>query len=170
LSLNIKKLWSIAWALAVIILVSDQWTKWVIRANFELGELLPVIPNVFNITYVQNRGAAWGMLSQHTSILAFVSLAMFLLMVIFRRKIFTDHPLQILSFGLLLGGIVGNLIDRFYYKFVTDFIMVYIYKYEWPTFNIADSAICVAVTLYIISSYKTIPEAKSIGDEHVKHS
>jgi len=148
-----------AWVLAVVILASDQFTKFWVRAHFELHSIHPIIDGIFNLTHVQNRGAAWGMFQGQTTALSIISLVMMIGLYLGRRHLFYTSPWQQISFGLLAGGIVGNLIDRIFYKQVTDFIQVFIGSYEWPSFNIADSAICVGVAVYIITTYRRPEEA-----------
>ncbi len=143
-----------AWVLAMVILVADQVTKYLVRAHFDLHSIYPVIDGFFNLTHVQNKGAAWGMLHGRTTILSIVSIVMMIGLYLGRKHIFYEHPLQRTAFGLLAGGIVGNLIDRIWFQQVTDFLQVFIGSYEWPSFNIADSAICVGVVLYILSTYR----------------
>lgn len=137
-------LW-IALAIAV-----DQITKYLIRANFQLHESRPVIDGLFNLSYVQNRGAAWGILAGWRIVLVLLAVIMLFFITKSRTKIFGPSTLGAISYILLFAGIVGNVIDRTVFGFVTDFLDFYINKSHFPSFNVADSCICVGVCLYMI--------------------
>ncbi len=136
------------------LVVADQASKVWIRNLFDevVGDRIPVIPGFFDLTYVQNTGAAWGMLGDHTGWLTGISIIMLIAIVLFRHKLFHDSPSQHWAFALLVGGIIGNLIDRIKYGRVTDFLDFFIQGHHWPAFNVADSCICIGVGLYIIGS------------------
>lgn len=138
---------------AVLITVSDQVTKQIVRYTFRIGESRPVIDGFFDLTYVQNTGAAWGVFRDHGGILIGVSVVMLVLMLIFRRSFLSPAWEHQLAFGLLIGGIIGNLMDRVRVSAVTDFLLFYIKSYQWPAFNVADSAICVGVFIYMASVF-----------------
>ncbi|MFT5499740.1 MAG: signal peptidase II [Kiritimatiellia bacterium] len=124
-----------------------------ISNGFVMYERRPVIPGFFDLTRLHNTGAAWGMLSDHPEILAIVSIVMFILLVVFRRSILSDTTSHRWAYGLLIGGIVGNMIDRIKYGYVVDFLQFFIGEAHYPAFNIADSCICVGVGIYIASSF-----------------
>lgn len=138
---------------ALAVTFADQLTKQVIRYTFSLGESRPIIDGFFHLTYVRNTGAAWGMFRDHGEILILVSVVMLALLIVFRRSFLTGAWEHHIAFGLLLGGIVGNLLDRIRLQAVTDFLDFHLGSYVWPTFNIADSAICIGVGIYILSSF-----------------
>ena len=137
--------------IAFVVAVSDQVTKQWIRNVFGLGESRPVVDGFFDLTYVRNPGAAWGMFRDHGWALIALSIAMLILMVVFRRSLVSDIWEHRLAYGLLMGGILGNLMDRIRLNAVTDFLDFYVGDYHWPAFNIADSAICIGVFLYVVS-------------------
>lgn len=139
--------------IAVIIALADQWTKDAVRASFALGESRPIIEGFFSFTYVRNTGAAWGILGGQNTSLTILSVVMLAAMVIFRRAFLSDTWEHRLALGLMLGGIVGNLMDRVRLGWVTDFFDFYVSVYHWPAFNIADAAICVGVGIYILSAF-----------------
>ncbi len=143
---------------ALLITISDQWTKHVVRADFYYGESRPVIDGFFHLTYVRNTGAAWGMLGGYTHVLTALSVVLLIAMVVYRRSFLNDTWPHRLALGLLVGGIVGNLMDRVRQGWVTDFFDFFIGSWHWPCFNIADAAICVAVGIYMITAFKTQPE------------
>ncbi|MEN7972935.1 MAG: signal peptidase II [Verrucomicrobiota bacterium] len=136
--------------LAVILL--DQFTKQWIRSVFAYNESRPVIDGFFNLVYVRNDGAAWNILSGHSIVLILISIAVLVLLVIYRRSFLQKQFSHRILLGLLVGGIVGNLIDRIRFGWVTDFLDFQFGTYHYPSFNVADSAICIAVGLYVITN------------------
>lgn len=149
--------------LGLAVLFLDQLTKQAVRATFTYGESRPVIDGFFNLVYVRNDGAAWNILSGHSIILILISLAVLVLLIVYRRSFLGERFLHKALFGLMIGGIVGNLIDRIRFGWVTDFLDFEFGSYHYPSFNVADSAICIAVVLYIITNLLTKPEAESEG-------
>jgi len=136
--------------LAVVLL--DQFTKQGIRSAFTYGDSLPVVDGLFNLVYVRNDGAAWNFLSGHGLILILISVVVLVLLVIYRRAFLQEQFSHRILLGLMVGGIVGNLIDRIRFGWVTDFLDFHIGMHHWPAFNVADAAICIAVGLYIITN------------------
>lgn len=142
---------AIVFLAAVAVLVLDQLTKFLIRANIQLNESIPIIKDIFYFTYVANTGSAFGLFKNLNWF--FVLFAAVVIVVIFyylRAEISEKEKNLQLAIGLLLGGTVGNLIDRLFYGAVIDFIDFRI----WPVFNIADSAITISVVLLIILLWK----------------
>ena len=136
---------------ASLIVVADQLSKAWIRSHLLLGTSMPEV-GLFRITHLHNTGAAFGLFEGQTfalSIVALVSSAALLVYVIFVRYRFSylNGILGTLILGLVLGGMVGNLIDRLYFGYVTDFIAISI----WPPFNIADSAVVVGAIMVAYS-------------------
>lgn len=143
----------IALPLAIAVLALDQATKvWTERA-FALGESLPLLP-FLSFTYVRNQGAAWGMFQGAHYVLAAFGIVAALAICLFWRKLFGPHPRLLPAVGLLLAGIVGNVIDRVRLGYVVDFIHVHWGSWHFPCFNIADSAICIAVGLLILLQWE----------------
>jgi signal peptidase II len=136
--------------LIFFVVFMDQLVKFVIHKNLVLHQEIVVIPGFFNIDYVQNTGAAWGMFSSLTWLLGLLSASAFILIVLFRKKIFENNIWHTISYILLASGIAGNMIDRIRNGYVIDFLHFYLKSYHFPSFNIADSAICVGVFFYII--------------------
>ena len=131
----------------LLIVVADQLSKIWIRSNLAIGQSLPET-GFFRLTHVHNTGAAFGLFHGQSfalTIVALVGIAILLLYVLFiyRRFPYLDNMLGKTALGLLLGGIVGNLIDRLRFGYVTDFIDVGL----WPAFNIADSAVTIGVII-----------------------
>jgi len=137
------------------VIVVDQLTKLSIMQNMRLHESIPIIPNLFSLTYIRNPGAAFGLLAGSSNafrMLFFGITSLFalgLLGTILVRLPASDWTGQ-LSIAAILGGAIGNLIDRLRYGEVIDFLDVYIDTYHWPAFNVADSAISVGVVFLII--------------------
>lgn len=140
------------WLLALLIAVADQASKQWIRDTYALGESRPIIESLFHFTYLRNTGAAWGMFGGHNIWLALLSVVVLVLMVIFRRAFLGNTWEHRVALGLLAGGILGNVFDRLKLGYVTDFLDFFWHGHHFPAFNIADSAICVGVTLYVLSS------------------
>ena len=136
--------------LAIVLL--DQLTKQWIRSIFVYGESRPVIDGFFNLVYVRNDGAAWNILSGQSIILILISVVVLVLLIIYRRSFLQEQFSHRILLGLMVGGIVGNLIDRIRFGWVTDFLDFQFGTYHYPSFNVADSAICIAVGLYIITN------------------
>lgn len=129
----------------------DQVTKFLIRQNLDPGEYVEVVPGFFNISYVRNTGAAWGMMSGFGNLLIALSLVMLVVIIFFRKHFLTDTLIHKIATGLMIAGIVGNLIDRVRLGYVVDFLDFHWRTHHFPSFNVADSAICIGVGLYMIS-------------------
>lgn len=141
-----------------IVVVLDQITKMYIHFNFRLGETLPVIQDIFHITYVRNTGAAFGLFSNTSELFRnafFLSLPPIAMVVIFMLLKNTPdrEKLQCLALSMVFGGALGNYIDRLRFRYVIDFLDFH-YKNSWsyPAFNVADiSIVCgVAVLFYFM--------------------
>lgn len=138
----------------VFITVADQVTKEWVRSSFALGESQAVLSGFFSLTYVRNTGAAWGMMGGQNTWLALLSVVMLVVMVWFRKSFLSDRLIHRVTLGLMMGGIMGNLLDRVRLEWVTDFLDFYVGTHHWPAFNIADSAICTGVCLYLLTSWR----------------
>jgi signal peptidase II len=143
--------------LIVIALVSvpDQLSKLWIRTHLERGESLPITDRL-SLIYVGNTGSAFGLLANKAFLLIAISIAALLFILLFLRYLSPATTLSMVSIGLILGGAVGNLIDRLRFGYVTDFIDIRLWgNFHWPVFNIADTAITVGVFVLIYSFYKS---------------
>jgi signal peptidase II len=142
-------------SLTGFVVLVDQVTKLYVMQSMRLHESIPVVPNLFSLTYIRNPGAAFGLLagSSNTFRMIFFGLtsifALGLLGTILLRMPEREWMGR-LSVSGILGGAIGNLIDRLRYGEVIDFLDFYIGNYHWPAFNVADSAITVGVTFLII--------------------
>ncbi len=135
-----------------VIVPIDQWTKFYIDSTMELHQSYTVVEHFFNISYVLNTGAAFGMLGDSPWRVPFLSaiavLAVLTILWIFKR--IDGHQLQRFALSLVLSGAIGNLIDRLRIGAVIDFLDVHWYQHHWPAFNVADSAITVGVALLLV--------------------
>ena len=113
---------------------------------------IKVIPKFFYLTYAQNSGAAWSILSNGTTFLAILSLIAFIAIGTYIKKMKDIKKLQVIGFSLLLGGILGNFIDRVFYGYVIDYLDFYILGYDYPIFNFADITIVVGAIILMIGS------------------
>lgn len=157
--------------LSFAIAVLDQIAKYAVQLRFYHGESLPLIPGFFNLTYVRNTGAAWGMLGGWNLWLAFFSVVILLALVIFRRSLLVDCRLHRVALGLMIGGIVGNLVDRLRLQYVVDFLDFRFGSYAFPAFNVADSAICIGVAIYALSSFHLSGHPlRDFGEKDAKES
>ncbi len=142
-------------SVGIAVVIIDQVTKMWIMESMRLHESIPVIPNLFSLTYIRNPGAAFGLLAGSSNAFRMVFFgvtslfALALLGTILVRLPEKDWMGQ-LSIAGILGGAIGNLIDRLRFGEVIDFLDVYIESYHWPAFNVADSAISVGVVFLII--------------------
>lgn len=131
--------------IAIIWLLFDQVSKYYVMNHFVLGESLPVIQNVFYFTYIINRGAAFGMLTNQRWFFLAVALVLIIVYGIYRKQI-NNGPLVLrIGSALLISGAIGNGIDRYILHGVVDFFDFRI----WPIFNIADIGICIGVVCII---------------------
>ncbi|MCL2103795.1 MAG: signal peptidase II [Kiritimatiellaeota bacterium] len=139
------------WALAVI--AADQLTKWLALAWLKPLGRIPVILGFFNLGYVENPGAAWGILAGWQVFLIAFSVAVLAFFFWKRRQLFGGIRGGGLIFATLLGGVLGNLIDRIRLGYVIDFLDFYLGHSHFPTFNIADSAICCSVFAFLLMQW-----------------
>ena len=149
----------VLWTLMLVVIALDQASKAWIVAHLPLGtygrpDAVPVIKGFLYLVHVGNTGAAWSMLTGRSVLLAALAAATLVAIFIWRRALgLRDRTAQV-SFGLLCGGIIGNLSDRLVYGHVVDFIDLHFGSYTYPTFNIADAGICCGVLLYLIHSLR----------------
>jgi len=139
----------------------DQLTKWLVRQNIPYGAEIPIIPGFFSLVHASNTGAAFSMFTGNNFFfVGLASVALVVIVFLLIRDPRTRSPRQRLtnitkiSLGLLAAGIIGNLTDRIFRGAVTDFLHFYIREYAWPSFNVADSCICIAAGLLILASFQ----------------
>ncbi|NLT95203.1 MAG: signal peptidase II [Clostridia bacterium] len=132
------------WVTAALVLLIDQGTKYIVKTTMTLYESIPVIPNIFHLTYIENPGAAFGLLANQRLFFIFITMIILTTIIYFYYKLTGEKLLLRIALGMVVGGAVGNLIDRLRMGVVTDFFDFRI----WPVFNIADSAIVIGM-IYI---------------------
>ncbi len=144
--------------LSGIALVLDQISKIWVDMNMSLYQSIPVFPG-FSITYAHNYGAAFSFLSDAGGwqrwFFAVLAVVISVGLVVYLRQLKPNETLLAVAFSLILGGAIGNLIDRVLYGYVIDFLDVYYKSYHWPVFNIADSAITIGVAFILYESFIT---------------
>jgi signal peptidase II len=145
---------------AVFILILDQSTKWMIVKSMSLYESIPVIDRFFYITSHRNPGAAFGILKHQQWLFITVTLFVIAIILYYLWQLKNERPWMSFSFALILGGAVGNLIDRIQTGEVVDFLDFRFGDYNFPIFNVADSAIVVGVCILVLITLLS-PSAKS---------
>lgn len=138
---------------ALIVLFLDQITKILASTLLDLDKSLTIIHNFFSLTYTKNYGAAWSMMWDKRIILIIISLIALVLVsyIIYKEKKLTLY--KNIYYGFLIGGILGNLIDRVIHGYVIDFFDFNILRYNFPIFNISDSFIVIGIILIFIESF-----------------
>lgn len=136
--------------IALLVILLDQFTKWLIVSRMTYGESITLINNVLYITSHRNRGAAWGILQGQMWLFYVITLIVIAVIVYYIKKHGKTNWLLGFSLSLMLGGAIGNFIDRVWRQEVVDFIHTFIFGYNFPVFNIADSALVIGVILLMI--------------------
>ena len=143
--------------LVVALVVLDQVVKFLVRANIPLGGDVPFLPHILQLTYVQNTGAAFSLLEEHTWILTIVSLVVSVLLVVLLVKKVFPRPFAMAALSMVLAGAVGNLIDRAFQGYVVD--MFHVLFMEFAVFNVADICVVVggiAAAVYYVWGYERL--------------
>lgn len=142
----------IYYAIALVIIAADQFTKWLVVQNMELGERIPVFEPYLAWLSHRNRGAAWGMLEGQMWLFGIITIAVIIAILYYFHKHAQGQPLFQISLMVILGGAIGNFIDRMLLGEVVDFIdvLIPVINYDFPIFNIADAALTIGVILMII--------------------
>jgi len=142
--------------LSLLAVILDQWSKLAIAGSMQLYQSIPIMP-YFNLTYVHNTGAAFSFLSEAGGwqrwFFAGLALVISMVIAVWLARLKQHETLLAVALSLVLGGAMGNLIDRLAYGYVIDFLDVYYQTWHWPAFNIADSAITLGVILMLVESF-----------------
>ena len=143
--------------------IIDQISKLLVLYNFDLGDEKSIIPNFFNLVRVHNTGIAFGKFNDATYsniIFSFVAMFALIFIIVLWKK--NKFPGKINSYAIvfLVPGILGNLVDRLWHGYVVDFLDFYINNSHWPSFNVADSCICISAGLLFIGAFKADEESK----------
>ena len=154
--------------LSVAVIALDLWTKALVSARIDLHDSISIIPNLFQIVHVRNTGAAFGIGANADSSLVPIllntgAIAVFIVVVIYALKSAVSDRLLQVGLHLILGGAIGNLLDRFRFGYVVDFLDAYVVigsrEHHWPAFNVADSAICIGIGLLFFDMRKKPEES-----------
>lgn len=160
-----KQRFALVLSLAGLVLALDQFTKYLVAQALPLGSSREVIPGYFNLVHTLNRGAAFSFLHspdgqwQRWFFVAMTCAAVILLLYLVRR-FERGGPLTLLGFGLVLGGALGNLVDRLIRGEVVDFLDVHVGTAHWPAFNVADSALSLGAVALILGYLRMPKESK----------
>jgi signal peptidase II len=136
------------WVAAGVVLALDQFTKHLVASTFLPGESRIAVPHLLYWTYVQNHAGAFGLFGTTPWLLVGMALVVLAIFWYAFRDLATKSKLVRVAFGAIAGGAIGNIVDRFHYRYVVDFIDLR----WWPVFNVADSCITIGVGLLILSS------------------
>jgi signal peptidase II len=156
-----------AYAAAAAVVALDRLTKWMVETWVSLADSYRVIPGFFDIVHTQNRGVAFGLFDDsangwRASLLVVLSLLAVILLsaLLWNPRRFDRRSLW--GFSLILGGAAGNVFDRVVWGRVTDFLLVYIGRYQWPAFNVADSAIVIGCGLLLLDLLRPKRQAANV--------
>jgi len=155
--------------IALLVVVLDRTSKWVVMTHISLHDGIQIIPGFFRLTHEENRGAAFSLFADSPAqwkMVLLVSFSVLALIVVSTLLWRNSHALASTGVGLalIMGGAIGNLWDRLLHGRVIDFLLFYLGRYQWPAFNVADSAIVVGASLlaFEILSAKPVPKQKSV--------
>lgn len=145
----------IFYLVAIAVVAIDQWTKWLVVKNMELGERIVLMDPTFALLSHRNRGAAWGMLEGQMWLFTIVTIVVVIGILYYFHKEAKGKPYFQLSLMVLLGGTLGNFIDRVFRGEVVDFadVLIPVINYEFPIFNVADAALTIGVIMLIVVLY-----------------
>ena len=143
----------IIWLTLVVILL-DMVSKYIISRLLIVNESVMVIKNFFNITYVRNTGAAFSIFSGNTFLVMVISFMIIMGIILYISKNKPGNKIEKISYSLILGGAIGNFIDRIIYGYVRDFIEIDIFGWDYPIFNLADVFVVVGVILLVIATWR----------------
>ena len=151
----------VLWITLTVFLL-DQFTKWIIKSNFELYQTKPIVDNFFHITYVTNDGMAFGLsMPGGKSILLSLSVLLTILIFWYLWRERANHIIIRISLALILAGALGNIIDRTIYGSVVDFLDFMIGDFHWYIFNVADSSVTSGMILFMYYSFFIEPTFQS---------
>lgn len=154
----------IYYIIALVVILIDQLSKWLVVKNMELGESIPIIDQFFYLTSHRNRGAAWGILQGQMWFFYIITTIVIGVVVYYIWKLAKNQPLMGFALAFILGGAIGNFIDRLFRKEVVDFFDFYLdfyfFTYNYPIFNVADSALVTGVILILIQTFLESKQSK----------
>lgn len=160
--------------LVLAIIALDQYTKYLIVHKMSLYQSIPVIEPFFYLTSHRNRGAAFGILQNQQTLFIVITLIVILFLIYYMIRHYRKEPGVIWAFSFILGGAIGNLIDRIRIREVVDFFHFQFNTYHFPIFNVADASICVGVGLMVILTFFTkeepVEHEQSVGQQEEQSS
>lgn len=136
---------------ALILIIIDQLTKWLVVVNMEIGERITIIEDFFYLLSHRNSGAAWGILQGQMLFFYIITVIVIIAIVYYMQKYAKNNALLAIGLSLILGGAIGNFIDRVLRQEVVDFASFIIVNYNFPIFNVADSALTIGVILVFLA-------------------
>ena len=137
--------------LAIVVVIIDQWSKWLIVKYMQVGQSIEIYPNLFYLTSHRNKGAAWGMLQGQMWLFFLLTIIVVIGIIYYLMKNAKEKTVQSIGLSFILGGAIGNFLDRIFRKEVVDFLHIYIFHYDFPIFNFADSSLTIGVVFLIIA-------------------
>ena len=141
--------------IALVVVVLDRWTKHLVAQRIPLYRHIQIIPGFFSLTHTENTGAAFSLFANSTGpwktgfLIAFSVIALVVISILLWKN-HHAHVVSGIGLSLIMGGALGNLWDRLLHGGVVDFLLLYVKRYQWPVFNLADSAIVVGAGLLVI--------------------
>ena len=145
--------------ISFIVIIIDFITKLIISNNLVMNSSVEIIPNFFSLTYTHNYGGAWSIFYNNTLAITIISFIVIMGIIYYLLKNKVTKKIEVIGYSLLLGGAIGNFIDRIVYGYVIDFFDFYIFGYDFPIFNVADIGIVIGIILLLIS----------VGKDEFKH-
>lgn len=156
---------------AVVVFALDYGSKKLIEHSLELNEQIKVIGNFFLITSIRNRGAAFGILQEQRALFILITIVVAAVIIWYLHRSHRNGKILLMSaLSLVLGGAVGNFLDRAIYGEVVDFLQLNFGSYTFPIFNLADCAICIGVALIVLDALLTSGKEKKGSHEHGEQS
>jgi len=140
------------YSIACIFLIIDQIIKLLVRVKMNLLDSISIIPSFFSLYYVENEGAAFSILQNKTILLIVIGILCLYMIAKYIEKEQQYTKITLISLGIIIGGMIGNLIDRLLYQKVTDYLSFTIFDYNFPVFNLADIGITVGVVLFVLDN------------------
>ncbi len=161
-----KRVINLALGLGCLLIVLDQITKIAVEHCIRLGERIPVITGCFNLTFITNKGAAWGIFHGYGWLLLIIAVLVVVATIIFMQWLTEGWSERYYALFVIISGVIGNSIDRMWRGEVVDFLDFYAVDWHWPAFNVADSAICVGVAIYFISVFsRPLKDTKNSAEQ-----
>ena len=140
--------------ITLLCVIADQIFKLIVMGTMSVNSSLSIIPNFFSLTYVENDGAAWSIFSGNVLFLILVSIFALVLIYVYFLKSKDIDKFEFINYSILIGGIIGNLLDRVKFGKVIDYLDFKVFGYNFPVFNFADMCIVISIILLLIYSLK----------------